>query len=43
MVSYKKDDTGMCLTYADASVVETQSYDYTEGHWVYNSEDKGTI
>lgn len=40
IVSFKKDGTGICLTYTDASVVETQSYDYTDGHWVYNSEDK---
>lgn len=40
VVSFKKDGTGMCLTYTDASVVETQSYDFTDGHWVYNSEDK---
>lgn len=38
-VSYKKDEVGMCLTYSDASCVETVSYDYTEGHWVYNSTD----
>ena len=43
IVSYKKDNTGMCITYADASVVETVSYDYIESHWVYNSTDKGTI
>ena len=40
VVTYKEKNQGMCLTYADASVVETQSYDYTAGHWVYNSEDK---
>lgn len=39
IVSFKKDNVGLCLTYTDASVVETQSYDYTDGHWVYNSED----
>lgn len=39
LVSYKKAKTGICLTYTDASVVETVSYDYTEGHWVYNSTD----
>lgn len=43
IVTYKEDETGICLTYADASVVETQSYDYTAGHWVYNSEDKTTF
>ena len=40
VVSFKKDGTGICLTYTDAFIVETQSYDYTDGHWVYNSEDK---
>ena len=40
IVSYKKSEVGICLTYTDASMVETQSYDYTGGHWVYNSEDK---
>ena len=42
-VSYKKDKTGLCLTYSDASVVETVSYDYTGGHWVYNSTDTTSI
>ena len=39
-VTYKKDKVGMCITYHDASVIETQSYDYVDGNWVYNSEDK---
>ena len=39
IVSYKKDGTGICLTYADASVVETVSYDYSGSAWVYNSTD----
>lgn len=39
VVSYKENGTGICLTYTDASVVETVSYDYTGGHWVYNSTD----
>ena len=38
-VSYKENNTGICLTYVDASVSETVSYDYTGGHWVYNSTD----
>ena len=38
-VSYKEEKVGMCLTYVDASVVETVSYDYTDGDWVYNSTD----
>lgn len=43
IVSYKQENTGMCLTYADASVVETVSYDYTGGKWVYNSTDSTPI
>lgn len=43
VVTFKQDKTGMCLTYTDASVVETQSYDYVGGHWVYNSEDKANL
>ena len=42
-VSYKKDNTGICLTYTDATTVETVSYDYTDGAWVYNSTDKTTL
>lgn len=38
-VSYKEAGVGMCLTYVDASVSETVSYDYTDGNWVYNSTD----
>ena len=38
-----KSETGICLTYADASVIETQSYDLVGDDWVYNSEDKGTL
>lgn len=39
LVSYKENGQGICLTYTDASVVETVSYDYSGGHWVYNSTD----
>lgn len=41
-VSYKGDGAGqgICLTYADASVIETVSYDRTESGWAYNSTDK---
>ena len=39
MVTYKKDKHGICLTYVDASCAETVSYDYSGGHWVYNSKD----
>lgn len=39
-VSYKDaENGGLCLTYVDASVVETVSYDHTESGWVYNSTD----
>lgn len=38
-VSYKEAGVGMCLTYVDASVSETVSYDCVEGNWVYNSTD----
>ena len=38
-ISYKEDGVGICLTYVDASLVETVSYDYTDGAWVYNSTD----
>ena len=39
VVSYKEDGVGICLTYTDASVAETVSYDYTDAQWVYNSTD----
>lgn len=39
-VSYKDaENGGICLTYTDASVVETVSYDHTESGWAYNSTD----
>ena len=38
-----KSPTGICLTYMDASVIETQSYDLVDGNWVYNSEDKTEV
>jgi len=40
IVSYKQNYHGICLTYCDATSQETQSYDYEDGHWTYNSEDK---
>ena len=43
VVSYKEDGVGICLTYTDAENVETVSYDYTEGAWVYNSTDNTHI
>lgn len=42
IVSFKSA-TGICLTYTDASCIETQSYDKVGQNWVYNSEDKGTL
>lgn len=39
IVSYKQNGVGICLTYTDASVVETVAYDYTNKNWVYNSTD----
>ena len=39
IVSFR-NATGICLTYADASCIETQSYDKVGQNWVYNSEDK---
>lgn len=38
-VSYKEDGQGICLTYTDASISETVSYDYVGTSWVYNSTD----
>lgn len=43
IVSYKEDGTGICLTYTDASVVETISYDYVGSNWEYNSTDIQSI
>lgn len=44
VVSYKDaENGGLCLTYADASTVETVSYDHTESGWAYNSTDKTNI
>ena len=41
-VSYKGEGVGegLCLTYTDASVIETVSYDHTSDGWAYNSTDK---
>ena len=43
VVSFKQKGVGMCLTYSDATINETVSYDYTNGHWVYNSTDVGHL
>lgn len=44
-VSYKGEGAGegLCLTYVDASVVETVSYDRTESGWAYNSTDTTSL
>ena len=39
IVTYKEEKQGICLTYIDADCIETVSYDYTNGNWVYNSTD----
>ena len=39
IVSYYEHKHGCCLTYTAAGYIETQSYDYIDGHWVYNSQD----
>lgn len=42
IVSYKGEGNGegICLTYTDASLIETVSYDRTAEGWAYNSTDK---
>ena len=40
IVTYKEEKHGICLSYFDGSgYMETISYDYIGGHWVYNSKD----
>ena len=40
LVTYKAEEGGgICLSYFDASTVETVSYDRTESGWAYNSTD----
>ncbi len=43
VVSYKEDKQGMCLTYTDATYVETVSYDLIDGVWTYNSTDSTSL
>jgi len=44
VVTYKDaENGGICLTYTDASTVETVSYDHTASGWACNSTDKGSI
>lgn len=44
-VSYKGEGAGqgICLTYSDASIVETVSYDRSGSNWVYNSTDVSSL
>ena len=39
VVTYKENKHGICMSYVAAGYMETVSYDYTAGHWVYNSKD----
>ena len=39
VVSYKEEKHGICITYVACGYMETISYDYTAGHWVFNSKD----
>lgn len=44
IVTYKEDGVGLCLTYHDASTVETIPYNYTDGKWVWdNSRDAANL
>ena len=43
IVTYKEEKTGICMSYFDATITETVSYDYTGGKWVYNSTDVGHL
>lgn len=39
VVTYKEEKHGICLSYVACGYMETISYDYTAGHWVFNSKD----
>ena len=39
IVTYKEEHHGICLSYFACGYTETVSYDYVDGHWVYNSTD----
>lgn len=43
IVTYKEEKHGICLSYFNAGYSETISYDYTDGHWVYNSKDVSDV
>lgn len=42
-VTYKEENVGLCITYEDATLVETVSYDWNGEKWVYNSTDISNI
>lgn len=39
VVTYKEEKHGICISYFACGYLETISYDYTAGHWVFNSKD----
>lgn len=39
IVTYKEENHGICLSYFAAGYTETISYDFTDGHWIFNSKD----
>lgn len=43
IVTYKEEKHGICLSYFACGYTETISYDYTNGHWVFNSKDVAEI
>lgn len=45
LVTYKGEGAGegICISYADASGIETVSYDRSGDDWVYNSTDRGAF
>ena len=42
IVTYKEEKHGICLSYYACGYLETISYDYVGGHWVFNSKDVWT-
>lgn len=43
IVTYKEEKHGICLSYFACGYSETISYDYTDGHWVFNSKDVSEV
>ena len=39
IVTYKEEGKGICLSYFACGYLETVSYDYVDGSWVFNSKD----